>query len=52
MAYSEAKSKMAEGTDGASNSAVNLIANNEEKSKIMCICCAELELELEKLELN
>jgi hypothetical protein len=39
---------MAEGTHGASNSAVNLNTNNEEKSKITCICCAELELELEK----
>jgi hypothetical protein len=37
---------------GGINTATVLVANNGEPIKIMCICCAELELELQKTQIE
>jgi hypothetical protein len=43
---------MADSKMSCTNSAAVLFDNNREPSKILCICCAELKLELERIKIE
>jgi hypothetical protein len=43
---------MADSNMSCTNSATVLVENSDEPSKILCICCAELELELERTKIE